>query len=282
MLLTASSPGDRLTVLNASNGANVVSVDVPVNGRFRFAKFRDQEFAVQKDTLKRFLAGITQSEEVAPDGFRSDLLGVLGAFADMRRSQNAPVHALIVASPIQIVNDDPPASMRDGDGSIIIPSDGMLLGSLLLSPYGRQSNASYLEGVTVHICAVTPDVKAYEQTALAQFWGRYINLRGGVLVTFNTDIPVCLKRFQERLNQAIELEAVDRNAIPAMVQASRSGAIPLMRVDERASLAEQLNRERVTNQQKVSVLEGQFEQVEQRAVDAEGQLRGLRRQKSRD
>ncbi len=280
-------PSDSFSFLNSADGSSIVSFGVPDKSRYRLAAFRDKDFAAQKSAIKNFLSGMAQSEETAPSGLRSSLLDVLSAIGEIRGGQSDNAHVLIVASPLHVDENDPSVSMMDDYRNIRVPSDSMMVGSLLLSPYGRQGATPVLEGVAVHICAILPDLGKYEQTALAQFWGRYIALRGGVLATFSAAMSVCLQRFAQRLSNPIELKPLDVNAAQVMVQARRSNDIAVMRVNERASTAEQLDRDRLTNRIRITELEselarmqGELDQARRRHREAERLLAASQAEKA--
>ena len=265
----ALMPQDSLTLLNGENAQIIVSFEVPDKGRFKLKKFKDQAFGAEKRVIDDYLDHLTKSPNITPAELRTNLPDLFSAIGDIRDGQESTAHVLIIGSPLHVDEHDPAISMLDAEGNVRVPSSGYLLGSLQLSSYGLGPQTKALENVHIHFCPILPDLTQHEISELGQVWGHYVGLRGGKLITFNADPASCIKRFEQRLNTPLALKPLDRNAVPAMVQSVRSGHVPVVTLNERENLREQLARERLTNQARVAELEGKLTQTDTQRQDAE-------------
>lgn len=240
-------PGDRFTLLNARNGRSVVTLTVPEQGRYKFAKYLNQDFAKEIGLMRTFIRTGAQLGESQKD-YESDILGILAAIGTMREGRDETAHVFIVAKALQTTRPEQ-FSMRDSSGEVLVPSDELLLGSKLQSPYGIGLESASLSNVNVHLCVAVPTISAHERDEIKRIWAHYVSLRGGRLVSFSEDGNVCVLRFNERPTSPLDVRPLDHNTLPAMIAADMSGEVTRVTIESTEALEVERKAHRKTKQQ---------------------------------
>lgn len=213
-------PGDRLRVLNASDPGLVAAMAVPDDPRYGRAKWRVKRFPEEIAQIGAFLKG------VATGPARADLTGTLRHEALARIDPEAPVHLLILGSVIETVPGAPEFSMATGEQRLV-PSPGHLTRSVAETPWGMGTEGTAgLQNVSVHLCPIADDLSSDAEAAYQRFWGQYVALRGGQLVTWSADLPTCFERFTAGVTAPLEIAPYADDAGPlAMLEIGHGGVI---------------------------------------------------------
>ncbi len=267
--------GDNLTVLNVSSGKPVFVLNVADKRRFDTPKYKNKEYASELKMLQNFVSGAIATPQPSFSKWDADVLAVLRTIGTLHAENTDGAHVLIIAPALHLTSQNMSMSMISTDGDILVPSDGMLTGDNLLSPYGLGTDTRYLENINVNFCALLPDVTEYEFQELTRFWGNYIALRGGKLVSFSNDLTLCHTQYQKRLTAPIKLRPLDGNIQPAMIAADVSGQITQITIDKSASLESELSTLKATNGETIAALEKDIRDKEKKAKNLSEQLKTL-------
>ena len=238
----AVNPSEQLSVIRITDGHAIISFTVPDKGRYRIAEYKTKEFAHELSALQAYVRKATDMPAVGLSELRSDIPSTLQAVGDMRASDNRPAKLLIVGAGLQITPNNPSTSMY-AKGRALVPSDTLLTGSLLTSPYGLGDRADYLTGLDVSFCAILPKaLSAHEKQEIGRMWGHYIALRGGRLVTFTSDVLLCVEQFKSAKHEPLKLRPLDYSIEPAMIAADMSGQIKRITASEVEKHREELKK----------------------------------------
>ncbi|MEO0411738.1 MAG: hypothetical protein AAF221_07880 [Pseudomonadota bacterium] len=257
----ALAPGDTYTLLNASVGASVAAFKVPNNERYRLRSYRDKALESHRKALQAFMGAVVGKDAVDDTDLKSDFIATVSAIGELRSLQSGDAHVLFVGSVLHKDEADPSVSMLNAEGQIVVPSPALLEGSLLLSPFGIETDTKPLKGVIFHVCPVLPKLSPYEFSALKNYVGHYLKARGGVLATFNSDVSICSNRFSNRVDTPVALQPIAEGTAPVMVLASRSTDIAQQEVDERSAIADQLAQDSLTNKAQAEALTQENEKL---------------------
>ncbi len=174
-----------LAIYDAYHLTNITRLEIPALRAFASGKTRANQFRSQIQSLREFLA----AEHARPTSPRLnfDMAIRLPQFMDFlaeNAGSSQPLTALLIGSPLYLDAKEPAFSMADG----YFPSDGHLLASRDLSPFGLQGRASNLSNFTVHLGYMgDPWVSALHQEKIARFWSLYLHRQGARLATFVGD-----------------------------------------------------------------------------------------------
>lgn len=201
-------PGDTYRVLNATEPGLVAGIAVPNDSAFDRKKRRARHFKAENARIHAHLKSITSGNASV------DLTGLLRHVVVNRVDRSAPLALLVIGDALQVFEGDPSFSMRDGDGSFQVPSDGHLPVSLTTSPWGARSpSRDGLDNVSVHIChsGAAMVLNDAEEEALRRFWALYIQIRGGMLASWGQDLPTCFERFAARGTRPIVVDTPNQH-----------------------------------------------------------------------
>ncbi|WP_430415656.1 hypothetical protein [Parasphingorhabdus sp.] len=220
----ATRPGERFYVMDIADGQSVISMEIENRKRFESQKLKLRAYASELGKLQIYLSEVSGQDIVSKSALASDIPSVLRAVGDLRDKDSPPARLLILGSGLHITANSSTSMYVDGQS--LVPSDTLLTGSLLTSPYGIGDRQDYLTGVNVTFCAILPDkLTAHEHQEVAHMWGHYIALRGGNLVNFTSDIKLCIRKFKGGEGEPLQLRALDPEIAPAMIAADESGKV---------------------------------------------------------
>lgn len=251
----AIGAGDKLTVLNAKDGDVVVIFDIANKPRYDRVSFKNKDYAAQLRTLQSFVRQVTRPNEDKTDLHGSDLFATMRTIGDLRVDKTDEAHVLIIADGLHDVPQNSSLSMRNDDGVVTIPNDGFLLGDNVISPYGRGTDRNSLENIVIHFCPSLPTVTTFEQDELGRFYAHNIALKSGVLSTFSTNVPSCVSRFKQRVNEPLNVRSLDSEINAAMVSADMSGSVTQVTITAIEDIQEKLDREKEVATQRIAELE---------------------------
>lgn len=162
--LRALGPGDSYAILNATDPGLVAAIEVPDEAKYTRPKWRANTFAREN---ARIAARLDQLAAGAPV---TDVLGLLRHVALNRIEADRPLDLMILGSAIQVFEETPDLSMRQGD-ALFVPSPEHLSAPIGESVYGMGAEGSDgLQNVYLHLCPVSDDLRADEAAALQGFY----------------------------------------------------------------------------------------------------------------
>ncbi|MGB6229106.1 MAG: hypothetical protein WBF53_03140 [Litorimonas sp.] len=264
-------PNDRLSVLDAQDGKLVVAFDIADKPRYKRATFKSKDYAAE---LRAFQSFVRKAVSTKGSDQSSDVIATLRAVGELRTDKASTTHLLLIAPGLHEVSQNASLSMKGPNGVIQVPSDGFLVGDQIASPYGRGTDQSSLQNVIVHYCAILPKVTPHESDEIARMWAHYIELNGGALATFSTDVGRCIKRYEQGVTTPLKVRDLDHSIEPAMIAADMSGRATQVTIDSLSTLETKLSDQTRTSSRQISSLKSDLNASEERCKGAEIKLAG--------
>lgn len=179
--------GTRVVVFDGYALTRVASFWVPSDPIYDDAKLRASALRDEILALHHFFAHAVGDPNLQDAIREPQFLRLIGSTVEPRGDRTL----ILIGSPLYRDVEEGVFSMNDG----FFPSDGHLTASPDQSVFSVSGRESLLDGVRVHHCILNPswqtDVHAQR---VERFWSLYVEMQGGVLATFATDLETVTRR----------------------------------------------------------------------------------------
>ncbi len=209
-------PGDTFSLWDGTNNKRIAKITVPDDERYTTTMRKMRKFSHKIGTIARHLKGLSSNSQSAPGHL--DLLSVLHGVGDNRIVADEDIHLIIIGLPVQATHDRIWSMVRD-EGKIQVPTDAAILSRGYRTPYSVAGRENALSGVYVHMCNIGGStLLRLDEMSLRHVWGQLIRAQGGALVTWSSDMSVCVERFAAAVTKPLEIAAPDKSLPPAMMR----------------------------------------------------------------
>ena len=222
-ILFDMEPGDSLLLYDGHGLRQLGEVAIPAKSAYRHARVRKRQYLPVLRALKAHLAALpAEGESLDALRFLDHLaLNVAGP-----RSDENPVHVLLIGAAEHHDARTPRFDM--GQARALFPSDGHLRAGLSESVYSVRDKAGRLAGYEIHWLHTTSpgdwENDLYE-ARVARFWALYVQLQGGRLLTFTSDMGMAFERLRQRDLPPPPSYAFDHTAYKVEMLRAERGAV---------------------------------------------------------
>ena len=182
-LVKGAKPGDKISLLNATELKEIVSFVIPEGS----AKRRMVLLKNQIHSVKRFMASMAAEEGDAVNSIRFPQVLTMVA----RRVGRLPNTRVVMCGSGSYTDSRDHEFNYSGEQ---YPSDAFITGSVRTSPFGTKEKQGHLKGVAVHFSWLQDDwTSSLAETAQHRFLALLVSAQGGEMASWNISPSAVVK-----------------------------------------------------------------------------------------